>query len=97
MRHTRSPSKPRPTSAAALRSMAPRLSALCAKVYRAVLAAGSRGLTREQIERKTKISGNTVRPHCVTLLRERLLTPSGELRCTKSGHKAEVLIALVPA
>ena len=93
MRHTRSPIHSRPTSAAALDSIQPHLSALEAKVYQTVLRARSRGLTREEIERRARMNGNTVRPRCVTLLRRQLLVPSSEMRCTKSGRKAEVLIA----
>lgn len=96
MRKTRQ-TRVRSNSAAALSSILPHLSALCMKVYRTVLKAGSRGLTREEIERRAKMSGNSVRPRCVTLLKQALLVPSSEIRYTKSGHKAEVLIALVPA
>jgi hypothetical protein len=83
----------RPTSLAARGSIERHLTSLRGKVYRAVLRSGSRGLTREQIERKTGLSGNCARPRCVELISLRLLVPSGELRCTKSGRKAEVLIA----
>lgn len=96
MRHTRSPRNHRRTSAAALDSIQPHLSALQAKVYRTVLASRSRGLTRQEIERRAKMDGSTVRPRCVELIERKLLVPSGEERCTRSGHKAEVLIARVP-
>jgi hypothetical protein len=83
----------RPTSAAARNSIERHLTHLRGKVYRTVLRAGSRGMTREQIERKTRLGGSTARPRCIELIRLRLLVPSGEVRPTRSGRMAEVLIA----
>jgi DNA-directed RNA polymerase specialized sigma24 family protein len=91
MRHNTS--NRRPTSAAARERVQPHLSRLRGKVYTAVLKAGVRGLTREEIEQRTRIPGNTVRPRVRELIKMKLLVLSSEERCTDSGCNAEVLRA----
>jgi hypothetical protein len=81
------------TSAAARERVQPYLTRLHGKIYAAVLKAGSRGLTREELEHHTRMRGNSVRPRVRELLAMKLLTLSGEERRTESGCMAEVLIA----
>jgi response regulator of citrate/malate metabolism len=49
------------------------------------------GLTREEIEIHTGISGNTVRPRILELIEEGKIIESTQYRLTKSGRKARVL------
>lgn len=81
------------TSAAARESIQSHITRMRGRVYMAVLKAGVRGLTREEIERRAKMKGNSVRPRVCELIDAKLLVPSGEERCTESGRKAVVLIA----
>ncbi len=61
------------------------------RVYDAIAAAPA-GLTREELERVTGLSGNTVRPRVWELVRAGRITTCGT-RPTTSGRRAAVLIA----
>ena len=57
------------------------------------VVAASRGLTAEEIESATGLTGNTVRPRLVELREAGLVAPSGEARTTRSGRRATVWVA----
>jgi Fic family protein len=55
------------------------------------IEAASAGLTREEIEAATGLSGNTVRPRVWELVRAGLVEPRG-VRKTQSGRAAAVMV-----
>lgn len=65
------------------------------RVLDAIRAAGIHGLTREQIEVTTGLTGNSVRPRVAELLAARTIEEAGEIRRTSTGRAAKVLT--VPA
>jgi hypothetical protein len=66
------------------------------RVLDAIRAAGIHGLTREQIEVATALTGNTVRPRVAELIAAGTIEEAGELRRTTTGRAARVL-SVVPA
>ena len=82
-----------PTSLAAAEVAQHSAQADRAKIFTAIFAAGIHGLTREEIEDKTGIKGNTVRPRVCDLIKQGLIVESDEIRPTRSGCMARVLIA----
>ena len=65
-----------------------------AKLRACVLAAiadAAAGLTREEIEAATGLSGNTVRPRVWELVRAGIVKPEG-VRKTQSGRAAAVIV-----
>jgi DNA-binding Lrp family transcriptional regulator len=58
----------------------------------AAIEAAPNGLTREELEKATGLSGNTVRPRVWELLRAGRITACG-CRPTASGRAAAVLVA----
>jgi hypothetical protein len=71
------------------------------RIYAAIVAAGARGLTDEELEESTGLKGNTVRPRRGELAGQgkagrawpRLIEPAGE-RPTSSGRHATVWAAV---
>lgn len=61
------------------------------RILEAIRAASIHGMTREQIEVATGLSGNTVRPRCAELLAAGTIEEAGEIRRTTSGRAAKVL------
>lgn len=61
------------------------------RILEAVRAAGIHGMTREQIEVATGLTGNTVRPRVAELLAAGTIEEAGEIRRTTSGRAAKVL------
>lgn len=51
------------------------------------------GLTRQEIEDRTGLDGNTVRPRVCELVKSSLLVEDGRTRPTRSGKPARVLFA----
>lgn len=49
--------------------------------------------TREELEQRTGLTGNSLRPRCYELIRLGLVEETGETRQTTSGRKATVLRA----
>ena len=81
------------TSRDAAKSIEPHLFRLQTKVLIELNWAWDRyrmGLTAEQIEMQTGLSGNTVRPRLVELRRKGLVVKTDERRATMSGRKAAV-------
>jgi transcription initiation factor IIE alpha subunit len=76
------------TSIAAAWSMLPKSGSQRRKVYDAILEAD--GLTDEEIETATGLTGNSVRPRRYELLQDGLIEASGETRKTKQGNAAIV-------
>jgi len=65
------------------------------RVLDAIRAAGIHGLTREEIEAATGLSGNTVRPRVDKLMTDGLIEEAGEIRRTSTGRPAKVLTVAV--
>lgn len=61
------------------------------RILDSIRSAGIHGMTREQIEVATGLTGNTVRPRCAELLAAGTIEEAGEIRRTKSGRAAKVL------
>ena len=61
------------------------------KVYAAIKSYGLSGLTSQQVEIVTELSGNTVRPRIVELAREGRIIPAGT-RKTASNRDAQVWV-----
>jgi predicted transcriptional regulator len=61
------------------------------RILEAIRAASIHGLTREQIEVATGLSGNTCRPRVSELLAAGTIEEAGEIRRTTSGRAAKVL------
>jgi hypothetical protein len=79
---------PQPTSAAAAIKAYPKTVTKRAQVFNAIRLFN--GLTDEEIENTLTMSGNTVRPTRVSLVRDGLVMDSGQTRPTKSGNEAIV-------
>lgn len=79
---------PQPTSAAAVIKAYPKTGTKRAQVFNAIRLFN--GLTDEEIENTLTMSGNTVRPTRVSLVRDGLVMDSGQTRPTKSGNEAIV-------
>lgn len=82
------------TSIAAATSVQGSAATMRQTILGAIRAASFAGLTREEIELKTGLPGNTVRARCIELLATNCIAPSGEIRRTASGRPAEVLVAV---
>lgn len=61
------------------------------RVLERIRAAGIHGLTREQIEVATGLSGNSVRPRVAELIAAGTIEEAGEIRRTSTGRAARVL------
>lgn len=81
------------TSRAAAVAIVPHLPRLESVVCRAVCAAGTTGMTCDEIEQATQLSHQTASARCRALTERGLLEDSGHRRATRSGRKAAVLIA----
>lgn len=84
----------RDTSLAAARSIAGHSAHQRAQVLGLIMSAGPAGMTREEIEERSTLSGNAVRPRCVELIASGLVRATDATRPTKSGRQAEVLVAV---
>ena len=71
--------------------LTPRSGSKRQKIYNAIKLFG--GMTDEEIERTLEMSGNTVRPSRVSLVRDALVMDSGRTRKTISGNDAIVWVA----
>ena len=95
----RLPTNGTPTSQAAAASLRGHVGRLEAVVLDAIRAAGERGLTGEEIEDATGLSGNTSRPRLVTLrglgLVMKATDDEGQVmtRPTRSGRQAVCWVA----
>ena len=63
-------------------------------IYRLIRFMGARGATREEIQDKLELSGDTVRPRVCELLKAGLIKLAGMTRKTKCGKQAEVLVTI---
>jgi hypothetical protein len=61
-------------------------------ILEALGKAGIHGLTREEMEGATGLPGNSIRPRVSELMAAEAIEPSGEIRRTRSGRQAEVLV-----
>lgn len=98
-RHDRRRTRPAPwvqgsrTSAAAAAAIEPRAQTLKSRVLSALRAAGSRGLTDDEIAEKTGLGPNTARPRRVELVTAGLVSDSGRTRTAAGGGAATVWVA----
>lgn len=61
------------------------------RVLDAIASAGIHGMTREQVEVHTGLTGNSVRPRVAELLAAGTIEEAGEIRRTSTGRAARVL------
>lgn len=61
-------------------------------IYQALKAAGVNGLTRQELQRTTGISGDAIRPRVWQMIKDQIVCESGEVRLTDSGNQAMVLV-----
>lgn len=84
------------TSRAAAQAIEPKAGTQRATVLRWIRLLEETGMTRDELEYLTGLSGNTIRPRVYELIRDGFVMESGETRPTRSGRAAEVLIARTP-
>ena len=77
------------TSMEAAEAIAPHVARLQEVVLRAIRHEPG-GCTAEQLEDRTGLSGNTVRPRLIELCEAGLVVTSGETRLNRSGRRAKV-------
>jgi predicted HTH transcriptional regulator len=82
--------KAHPTSQSAAIKAYPKSGSKRQKIYNAIKLFG--GMTDEELERKLEMSGNTVRPSRVSLVRDELVKDSGRTRLTVAGNDAIVWV-----
>ena len=90
------PHNGRQTSILAALSAVPAAARHRAQILGLILSAGPAGLTREEIEVRSGLAGNTVRPRCVELMASGLIRATDGTRVTRSGRKAEILVGVTP-
>lgn len=83
----------RDTSEDAADSIAPQVGRLQSVVLDAIRAAGSRGLTDEELQSRLGLRPNTARPRRCELYLKGLVKDSGVRRATASGRTAAVWVA----
>jgi hypothetical protein len=92
------PHNQRATSLAAAQSKQTVAATERERVYEAIRRMGTYGATREELQSKLSMAGDTVRPRCWELLgnsgHTARIRVSDAVRSTKSGRAAEVLVAL---
>lgn len=66
------------------------------KVYEALLKAGERGLTDEEVQEKLGMNPSTQRPRRIELVQQNRAKDSGGWRMTRSGRRATVWVAIPP-
>jgi DNA-binding MarR family transcriptional regulator len=82
------------TSAAAAASLAPSLSYLQAKVFRALAEAGSRGLTTNELAERLRIDRGSIQPRTSELRAKGHIRDSRQRRLNANGKNAIVWVAL---
>ena len=68
---------------------------LRAKVYRAIIASGERGMTDPEIQVDLQLAGSTQRPRRVRLVDLGLVIDSGKCRESTKGRRCTVWIAAI--
>lgn len=81
------------TSAAAAASLASSLSYLQGKVFRAILEAGTRGLTTNELAEHLRIDRGSVQPRTSELRAKGRIRDSRQRRMNANGKKAIVWVA----
>lgn len=84
---------PRQTRAAALDAIQGEADTLRKRILTALVKAGAAGLTTEEIEERTRIKGNTVRPRLIELREESRVQRAPAVRLTRAGRNAVVWVA----
>jgi hypothetical protein len=82
----------RPTSAAAMIKAAPRFSSNKAKVYHYLADQGIRGATDQEMQATLMMSGDTLRPARLSLLKDDLIYDSGQTRQNPNGNDCIVWV-----
>ena len=83
-----------PTSNAAAEAIRPNAGTLRRVVFDAIVNAGERGMTDEELQDSIPMEANTERPRRRELVRLNLIKDSGSTRPTRSGHPAVVWVAV---
>lgn len=83
-------------SRVAFESIKKKLSKLQKKVFDCILASEWRGVTDDEIEMRTGLQGNTVRPRRLELITRGLVHDSGHRRKIRTGKFATVWTASRP-
>lgn len=83
------------TSLAAAEAIQPKLNSLQWHVLHQIKLTKLYGATDEEVCGTTGLSGNTVRPRRIELLRKGLIRDSGRTRATASGRQAVVWVAVI--
>lgn len=78
------------TSKAAARSIAPRMNPMRVSILAALIRADPQGLTADEIERCTGMTGNSIRPRLVEMETLTWVVRDGDTRETRSGRPASV-------
>ena len=78
------------TSKAAARSIAPRMNPMRMVILAALLRVDDQGATADEIERRTGMTGNSVRPRLVEMETLMWVVRDGDTRETRSGRPASI-------
>lgn len=81
------------TSAAAAQAILPQVSRLEGVVLQCIRDGGARGACNHEIEARTGLVGNTVRPRVRALVMRGLVRDGGLFRNTESGRRAIAWVA----
>jgi len=84
------------TSMEAARAMEPKAQTKREIVYAAILGAGSRGMTDDEIQVATGMNPSTQRPRRIELFRDLMIRDSGDVRPTRGGGNAVVWKVVKP-
>ena len=86
------PANPIATRAAARAAIAPLAPGVRRRVYEAIRDSGGAGLTAEEAEDATNLSGNTVRPRLMELAEEGRIMRAPRVRLTRSKRTATIWV-----
>ena len=82
--------KARETSRIAAERVYPKSGSIRLSVYEYLIRQGLRGATDQEMQSALMMSGDTVRPSRITLLRDGLIIDSGETRLNANGNPCTV-------
>jgi len=82
----------RPTSLAALEKSLPKIGSNKAKIYQYILDKQEYGATDQEIQAHLKMSGDTLRPARLSLIKDELIYDSGKTRQNINGNECIVWV-----
>ena len=83
----------RATSAAAYEKARPKFGSNRAKVYQFILDQQEQGATDQELQQAVKISGDTLRPTRLSLLKDGLIYDSGKTRLNANNNECIVWLS----